>query len=249
VSASINGINSTGLSTFIVVGQKQSKGKVVVTVSNPTSDPVSGLTSIFVYASMDDRADDADPLIGKVRKKLKLKSGASATLTVKVKVAGAVQDGDYHLLAGGAFGPDDAGTAVSTTTVRLEQPRVTVTALPYVGGPAPLTLGKKATLSVPIVNGGNVPAKGTLAVDVIASTDSSTDADKSFVLQSLRRVKVRGKPNIDGKLTLKLLLPMTLPAGFIPGAYSLLIRITDASLNAPGVAEQSILTILPATIS
>jgi hypothetical protein len=220
----------------------------VVVVTNGGTTAAAGTANISVVASADGTVDAADQPIGAATKRLTLKPGKSKTLKIKITFPAPAADGDYQLLAAATFDGAAAGT-VSAATLRIERPRVDLAGLAGSGGGESLALGGKAKVPLPLTNRGNVPAKGAGTVDLILSTDGTTDPAKSSTLTTLGNVKVSAKPGQTRTLTLKFAVPPTLPAPFTAGSYQLLVRFTGVGdLATLDVSSGGILATLPVTV-
>jgi hypothetical protein len=221
---------------------------VTVLITNSTATLAAGPAAVTVFASADGVVDPSDLTIGTVTKGLKLKPGQSKPVKVKVQFPAPAADGDFQILASATFNGADGGLAAGASPVHVEQPRVDLAGLPGAGGGGVFSLGAKAKLSVPLVNRGNVPAKGSLNLDLLASTDGTTDPAASFVLATLPSVKAAVKPGATRNLKLKFALPPSFPAGFAatPGtAYFLLVRLSASTVGTPNQSDGRLLATVP----
>jgi hypothetical protein len=99
-------------------------------------------------------------------------------------------------------------------------------------------------LALPLRNNGNVMAKGTVAIELLASTDG-TPANATSL--GVVNAKVGLKPNAGKPAKLKLTLPASLPGG--PGTYTLLAKLTAVgSLGAPNETDGTVVGTIPVTI-
>jgi hypothetical protein len=108
-----------------------------------------------------------------------------------------------------------------------------------------LVFGARATLLLPVTNTGNVPAKGTVNLELLVQTgDGST-----FPLESRAGVKYSAKNGQTKNLKLQLTLPSSLPPPNGPGSYTLLVRLSSSSLGAPNSTDGQTLATVPFTIA
>lgn len=243
------------LPAVVVAGQKSAKGKATVTIQNFGATAAAGPVTVTVYASRDGVLGGGDDLpIGALTKSVKLAPGGSKALKAKLLVkAPPPADGDYVILAeatGASVG--GAGLAVGlppARQVRIERPRVDLVPA-GAGGPAvSLVVGGKAgKASVPVRNAGNVPAKGTVTLDLFASTDGTLDPGKAFPVAAGLRAKASAKAG--GTATLKLKVPAlaAVPAGFAGGAYTLVVRLASSAFNPANASDGDVLGAMPLTI-
>jgi len=160
-------------------------------------------------------------------------------------------DGDYLLLA--RIDPA-AGTETDASNNTTEDAQPITVAKPFVdlsgsfvnpaGAAGPLTAGGPAKLDVMVHNGGNVPAKGPVTFNIVASTDTTADSGDT-PLQAPKATNVNIKP--DTSRTLKL-APLV-PAGLAPGNYFLIASIDAPSLNESDLNNNDIIATAPIQIA
>ena len=95
-----------------------------------------------------------------------------------------------------------------------------------------MTLGKSAGLSLPLQNTGNVMAKGTISIELLASRDGSPNG---AVPIGTATAKVGVKPGASKATKFKLTLPASLPDG--AGVYFLLAKV--ASVGSLGATNET----------
>lgn len=91
---------STTLPAAVIGGRKMAKGYVTVTLMNNTTATFAGPVTVNVIASTDSAGLTGSSLpLGKLAKKLKLKSGKSMAVHVKVRVPAATVTGSFFIVA------------------------------------------------------------------------------------------------------------------------------------------------------
>jgi Tol biopolymer transport system component len=89
--------------------------------------------------------------------------------------------------------------------------------------PATLAAGQRVRLPFTIQNNGNVPAKGTISLKLLASADDEAGTGDSEIVTLIKRINLRpGKPKL---LPLSFVMPSTIAAG----DYKLLVQIDSGS--------------------
>jgi hypothetical protein len=233
----------------VVGGEKQAKGVVVVRLSNSGPELVAGPVTVNVFASTDNVITPADDLaVGQVVKNVKLKPGATKALKVKVRIPAPPADADYLLLTQASG--DGTGGAVATglgPAVRIEKPFVEL--LGQAGPPASLAFGKTGRLTLPVLNAGNVLAKGTANAELFVSLDGTLEPGTSFPLGTVSGVKVSAKPGATKPLKLTVALPQAFPEPFGAGSYFLVVELSAVdALGAFNVSNGDVLGAVPFTI-
>jgi len=122
-------------------------------------------------------------------KKLKLKAGKSKAFKGKFTLPTTLSDGNYYVAgqdrrrrrAGGAERGDN-NTAGTTSTVAVAAPFVELSG-PAITTPTGLTAGGKTVLPLTFTNAGNVLAKGTLNVQVVAAAGSTPGRRRRYAGQ------------------------------------------------------------------
>jgi hypothetical protein len=95
-----------------------------------------------------------------------------------------------------------------------------------------LTFGKAASLALPLQNTGNVMAKGTISIELLASRDGSANGAVSI---GTATAKVGVKAGASKPTKFKLALPASLPEG--AGVYFLLAKVT--AVGSLGATNQT----------
>ncbi|HEX8911106.1 MAG TPA: choice-of-anchor D domain-containing protein, partial [Humisphaera sp.] len=240
-------MDASKLPALVVGGTKKAKGTVTLRVTNGSATAVAGRLAGSLFASTDLAADGGDQIVGSVNKVLKLKPGQAKSVKVKLTFAAPAADGTFSVLAPLSFEGATAGQANSDRQVQIQTPRVTL-AGQSVGSGGSAAFGGKVKLAVPVLNTGNVPAKGTMNLDLIASIDGTVSTGTSFTMATLNGVKFSAKPGQTKSVKLSFTVPPTFPAPFAAGAYTLIVRVASSSLGAAGVADGQTLAAIPFTV-
>lgn len=242
---------TSSIPSSVVGGQKGARGSVTVTVKNFGPFASAGPVTITVYGSTDGEVGGASALtLGHVTKKLKLSSLQSKSLKIKVAVPAPPADADYFLLAT-ATGPTATGTSqVGQGLLEVHVARPLVNLVSASATPPPVTLrpGHATRFALPVQNTGNVAAKGTITVDIFASTNGTLDASNAISLASGARVRISINAGATKMLKLKATLPTTLPAIFPGTADMLIVRLGGSMLTAPNASDGTVLGSVPFTI-
>jgi hypothetical protein len=220
----------------VIGGDKKAKAALAVTLTNAGADNYNGAVTVAVFASTDGTTNPGPATqIGTVNAKLKLKPGATKSVKLNAAIP-ALADGDYTLIATvSGPGADNVEFIKSGPAVRVEQPVIRLNALPAPPG-KPLAFGKSASLALPLQNNGNVMAKGTVSIELLASRDGSP---ANAVSLGTVNAKVGVKPGASKATKFKLTLPASLPDG--AGTYVLLAKLTSAgSLGAPNETDGTV---------
>jgi hypothetical protein len=245
---SVGDVTVSGTPARVIGGDKKAKASIAVTLTDVGDQDFSGPVTLTLFASTDNTADaNTDTKLAEVTKKLKLKAGAAAKpLKLKVQFPAVSADGDYFLIAqatGTGVAGGQASAVAQGSAVHIERPVVNLVGAGASPTPLTLTAGKKASLSLPLTNNGNVPAKGSVNVDLLLSIDGMEASAKP-----LATVPAKVSINPGASKTVK--LKLTLPAGTSPGGMFVLARVSGtgplADLNA---SNGVLLTPIPVTIA
>lgn len=235
----------TGIKVTSVLGG--AKGALAFTVTDTGNAAVIATASVRVVLSTDTTFDAGDTTASTSTVKLKLQPGKGKGLKAKFAYPTSLADGQYFVLA-----VIDAGTAdVNAANNAGSTPAAVTVAKPFVdlsgtfATPPPLTVGKKAKLVLNLRNDGNVPAKGTVQVTLYASADNALDAAADRTIAGPLNLKVGFKAN--GAKASK--LSPTILADLAPGPYFLIAVINDPAFPESDVADNTLVTAGPATVS
>jgi hypothetical protein len=220
----------------VIGGDKKGKGSLAVTVRNDSGADFNGPVTVAVLASTDAVADAGDTTLASSAKPLKLKAGQSKAVKLSVLLMNLPQ-GQYTLLGSATAGGLTASAAGPAVSV----------APPFVhlvnGGPAappkPITPGKKASLSIPLRNDGNVATSKTPATYTLLLSPDGTESNVAF--QTTATGKLALKPGTAKPQK----LAVTFPAGaFASGTYTLIVKV-NAELND---ANGQTVALIPVTV-
>jgi hypothetical protein len=244
----VSNVAVSGMPARVIGGDRTAKAAVAVTLTDVGEQDFSGPVTVTLFASTDNIADaNTDTKLAEVTKKLKIKGNAAAKpLKLKVQFPAVAADGDYFLVAQASGSGVSGGTTSAVAqggAVHIERPFVDLVVSGAAPTPLTLTLGKKASLAIPLTNNGNVAAKGSVNLDLLLSVDGM---EASGVPLATVPAKVSINPGASKTVKVKLTLPTT---GATPGGSFLLVRLSGvgplADLNA---SNGALLTPIPLTL-
>lgn len=194
-----------------VVGKVPALG---VNVTNVGNEDVRQSVSVQVLASLDGAFDDSDIPISEKTINLRLKSGSSKHIPLKLGlVPGDMPQGQYRLLAlvdsGRVITEDNEGNNSIATipSVTFAPPFVDLRAT-NVTVSAPVRRGRPVRVALTVLNAGNVTARGTGVVNVVF-TPVVPGAETPVEVP----VKINLKAGKTGFLRSRMMVPPTLAAG------------------------------------
>jgi uncharacterized membrane protein len=127
--------------------------------------------------------------------------------------------------------------------VRIERPFVDLVGTGATPTPLTLTPGKKTSVSLPLMNNGNVAAKGSVNLELLVSIDGTEALATPLVT-------VPAKVSINPGASKPLKVKLTVPAGTTPGSAFVLVRVTGAGPLADLNASNGVLlTPIPVTLA
>jgi uncharacterized delta-60 repeat protein len=229
----------------VVGGAKASGG--AVRVSNTGVLDAKTTLAVTLFASTDAELDEAtDTQVAVINGvKVALKPGQSKAVKLKfTKFPSNLADGQYFLIArldGGNVLPElkeSDNNAATAAPITIAAPFVDLSGTPVsiTGTPVP---GGKATASVLIRNAGNVPAKATVPVQLLASPGDQTVGNGDIPVAT-PSAKLNLKANASKPTKLPFVVPLT---GLPPGTYTLL-AVLDSSNALPEKDEGNNLVVL-----
>jgi hypothetical protein len=242
----VSNVAVSGVPVRVIGGDRAARAAVAVTLTDVGDQDFSGPITLTLFASTDNTADPGtDTKLAEVTKKLKIKGNAAAKpLKLKVQFPAVAADGDFFLVAqasGTGVAGGQASAVAQSGAVHIERPVVDLVGTGAVPTPLTFTPGKKTSLSLPLMNNGNVAAKGIVNLDLLLSVDGM---EASAVPLATVPAKVSINPGASKTLKVKL----TPPAGVTPGSVFLLVRVNGvgplADLNA---SNGALLTPIPVT--
>jgi uncharacterized delta-60 repeat protein len=207
--------------------------------------------SIRILFSTDAIVDGGDFVVGTLSaRNVSLRPGASRVFKVSkllfpnvtapstLRVL-AVVDADNAL----AEANESNNLAAATQTINVAPPftdlRGTIGKLA-----AKFRLGKKASIPLSLFNDGNVAAKGTVNVRLIASTDDVLDQNDRTL--AVVPVKLNVNANKSGRATAS----VTIPADLAAGAYRIIAVVnTDAALGESNLANNTLFSTVAVNVA
>jgi hypothetical protein len=229
----------------VIAGDRRARGSVAFTVASRSGEAFAGPVTFTARASADALNGPADVELATVTRNVKLKAGAARTMRLKFKFPESLPEGDKQVLvtatpAGAAPGGQTPGVGVGPG-VSVQTPFVRLTGLPA-AAPAgvQMTFGKRARVTVPLQNAGNVPTTRTPATYTLSVSTDGTTAGEVFVTTAPGKLNLKPGASRPQKLT------VTFPPGaFAPGSYTLIVRLT-AELNE---TNGDVAALIPFTIA
>jgi hypothetical protein len=212
-----------------VVGGSKGKARVTVTNAGNQPTPKGAVMTLQLWLSADGTVDTNDVLLGTQTKKFSAKPGKGKKYNFKFLYNAPAGGPNYQMLA-----VADANQQISETNefnntaaspVNVSPPFVEIAT--SVGAAKPTARpGKKFSIPVTLTNNGNVPAKGTIAYNIVASTDDVLgNADDVLVTTTPLTKTLNLKNGPKGKRSnVSVLLPTTLT-----GAYRFFVTSTFSS--------------------
>jgi uncharacterized delta-60 repeat protein len=193
------------------IATQRTRGRVLVSVTNPTTERIRGRVPVDLYLSSDATLDGNDAAVLTTNPRLSLKPGQTKRIKINVRTIPSAAEGPYRVLAR-VTAPDLSTTvAAAPETVAIAAPVVDLTTQIDRGIPVNVAPDAKVRVSVTVTNGGNVPAVGTTGLAVYASTDAAVSGDDRVLLT--RDVRVKLSPGRAKRYTLSFRLPGDLAAG------------------------------------
>jgi Tol biopolymer transport system component len=210
-----------------VTGARVKGAAAIVTITN-TGDDFNGPVTVGLFGSLDNSLDtNVDAQITTLTKKLKIAAAQSKTVRLKISMFPSVADGDYTIFA--QVSNPTAGTGASTNDekVTLAAPYIDLSPTAFGAFPTtPLTRGKRARLSLTVLNSGNVNAKATVPVTIAISSDPSGAGATTIAT-------VNVKVNLKPAATKTLKLNFTVPADAATGGALYVVATLDPANVVP----------------
>lgn len=250
LAGNVTGVSATGpvaiaavtakVPGTVIAGTRKARAAVAVTLSNtsPTAR-FAGPVTVSILSSADALPDGADDMLTSVTRNVKLKAGRTRTIKLKVLFPAVAATGTRTLLATAlAGGVTEQGVGPA---VNVQAPFVHLTgSITPAPAARPLTFDRRARLSVPLTNAGNVPTTRTPATYSLIVSNDGTESGQVFSTTALGRIRLRPGQTRPQRLT------VTFPAGsFAAGTYTLIVRLS-AELND---ANGQTVALIPFTIA
>jgi uncharacterized membrane protein YgcG len=209
--------------------QPGGKNSVTVRILNTGDATTNGSAAVALYASTDPTLDAGDTLLATKARAGHLKSGAGANLPIRFASPTTLPDGSYYLL--GKITTNDPASAAapslfaSAAPVIIDQPSMDLvtefTAVPARPIQTNGIISSERRATVRLVNIGNVPANGTVQVNLYMSDGPVLD-NSSTLAGGVARLRVRLAPGRSRAASARLILP----SGTTPGNYRLFAVMT-----------------------
>jgi len=263
----VNDIHSLALNNGLVSGGvKNFKQYVSIQLANNSDKKMGGTAHYALYASTNpvlNIADTANTLFcGNVSASAHIAAQGTKDDKVRITVPAVAATGQYYIFAvptGKKVDPNSGGRAATAIDVvppyvsladNKYTPPLDVNSPDYANKFVNFTLGKKGTLTIPINNGGNVPANGKAFFDVFLTHDGTLNNDQGFAFQTFNNVSIKVSPSGSKVYKLKLVFPRNLPAGFTPGKYFIAVKVRcTGDLATLNKLNECVVAAVPANIS
>jgi uncharacterized delta-60 repeat protein len=224
-----------------------SKASAVVNVQDQGNDPAAGNVTVTIYLSADGTFSTDDSLAGHVSGTVKLSPGLKKkSFKLAFVYPTSLTDGKYFVLAQVTSPtiPDAApatDVAANAFAVPVTQPFVSIAGQFHAQS---VVTSKMISITISLMNQGNVAAKGTAQLQIFASTDPTLDeSDTALNAQTPERVQIKA----EGTSTLKIRLKRT-PGSFTGDDY-ILLAFNFAAIPLSRVGQAVIPSAVPIVFS
>jgi subtilase family serine protease len=203
------------------------KGKLRLTITNQGDAAVAAPVSVLLRAVPTGSTTGGPVDVTTITRPLRLKAGQARSVAIPFAYP-SVADGTYNLVAtvdsANAVTEADETNNIATSAVPVAIALPVVDLVPTVGAPTggAFTIGRRASVPVTIANNGNVPAGGTITIDLFASGDNLIDAGDFPLASVTRKIKVR---NGASKV---IRLSFVVPSGLAAGQYFVTTNVDSA---------------------
>jgi hypothetical protein len=196
---------------------------VSVRVINSGDQPASGPVNVNLYASSDPTLGPGAALLASASRTMRLRPGRGANVSLRFNSPAGLQDGNYFLLAQ-VGGNGVSAVVTSPRPVSIQHPFIDLVGQfsSFPVGAVDVNNTGNDVLAVRVINRGNVPAAGALAVSFYASTDTTPDAADPLIGVAARNVRIR--PGGSQVFT----APITFPSGTAVGNYYVFAQVDSA---------------------
>ncbi len=225
------------------------KGKLKLKISNSGTTSATGAPQIALFASTDGTLDPTDTAIGTVSAgNLKIANGGSKIVTLSFTYPKTLANGGYFVLAAVdstnviAESNEGNNVAASSGTIQIAAPVVDLAG--KFGNLKSLKAGKPVSLPLTIQNLGNIPATGTITVDLFSSLDATPDGSDPVLASNIPvRINIKG-----GKSQT---VSLRVPAGATHAGSAFLIAkinstqsITESTLGNNDVVSSAVVPVV-----
>jgi hypothetical protein len=222
----------------VIAGQKAAINETLAIAASGGAYNATSTSKLFL--STGTSVDGSSIQIGStITKTLKLKSGAHATFKFSLKsLPSSVPNGTYHLVAQVTDSSANTSTAASSGTITVAPPEVNLkVSLAKFASAA--KGGKKFTETLGIANSGNIPAVGTVPIEVFTSPDG-LQADATLLATIPRKLNIK-----NGK-SQSVPLSLTAPAS---GTSAFLIFEVDPSATLKETTPANDTVVSPSAVT
>lgn len=199
---------------------------LAVRIINTGDQPASGPLNVNLYASPDGALNGGDALLATSDRTVRLRPGRGVNVPLRFNSPATLQSGTYYLLAQVGTAGDGGGDPLvaSSQRVAIQQPFIDLTGQfsSFPIGAVDVTNTGNDVLGVRVINQGNVPAAGALAVSFYASTDMTPDPADPLIGVAARNVRI--KPGASQVFT----APITFPSRMAVGNYFVFAVVDSA---------------------
>ena len=215
---------SAKLPTSVIAGVTHSTGGETVTIVNSGNQAAKGTIVINVYASPDGTIRGNAPLVGSITRKINIRAGGRAVFVVPGFVWPASLSGTFFLVADvnatGSLAETSLtdNTNITAKSTVVVPPFVDIDNLWNMKLPPGLKVGRRVLLPVLLKNVGNVIARNTATVTLLATTNGSASGATAVGTPSVRVV-------IPAGLKAVVNVPVTLPT-LASGTYQLIVTVS-----------------------
>ena len=220
----------------VVVEHVKHAGKVTIKVTSTATTANTAKDSVAVYATTTGAIDAASLVLSTITRKLTFKPGQAETFTLPVQTQN-LPIGTYTLLVQTTDSTGLKTTAATGPALTVQPPVVTLAATVGAVSPAKLKAGGKASVTVTLVNSGNVNSTASLNVSVGLSADGSETITVP-ITTGAHRLQVA-----DTKRPAKLKVSFTLPATLTATAYYPVVTVSG---TVPTPATNTVTAVGPA---
>ncbi len=223
-----------------VVGGAKAKASAVVTVTNPSSQTISGPATVTLYVSLGQSLGGATQLLT-LKPKLKLKPHARTALRVKLSSFPSLPAGSYYLVAS-VTAPDGTITGAAGPALTISPPFVSILTANVHGSPTAVAPGKELSLILMLQNNGNTAAAGRAGLTVFLSSSQAGSGAQTVATTALR-VKLASRQSKAYKVK------FAVPAGMTAGSYYLAASLAVSALGDTTAADGMAVSAMPITVT
>jgi uncharacterized delta-60 repeat protein len=224
-------------------------GTAVVTIVNNGNDIAAGDIEVDIYLSPTNTVDPSAEQLVDFQRVLRIPASVGkASEKIPFHYANDLPDGDYYLVvqvSSNAFTDADPSNNVTSTpfTVGVAQPFVSLSGQ-FAVVPVAVSPGSSTRLAIELTNSGNVTAQGVVAIQILASPESTLGSD-AILLGTLPPTRVQMKTSTSR------LIRLTLPATgmSLGGDFYIVVAADLTGVNSSDEPQLTIVSGSPTTFS